>query len=99
MKFPDFATRARVETRADGSVSALIGPDAVEIARLATLISGLRLEAATNGRMRLTRGPSMLARAKPVTGLRTNDRTKHIARLELMLEGQKRKVVYVERQP
>ena len=59
------------------------GPHAVEAFRLNTFIRGLELEGATG--MRLTRGPSMLARAKAVTGLRTNDRAKHIAKLREMM--------------
>lgn len=89
---------ARVETTADGSVTALVGKDAVNIAALATLLTALRLEIETNGRMQLTRGPSALRRAKGVTGLRTHDRRKHVARIEVMLEEAKRKVVYVTRE-
>lgn len=53
------------------------GPIATEIYRYETFIRALTLEGRTPG-MRLTRGPSALARAKRITGLRTNNRHAHI---------------------
>jgi hypothetical protein len=69
------------------------GPDAVNIFRLAHLISGLKLE--MKG-LRMSRHISALAVAKQETGLKTNKRELHVARLEIILENAKRGVVYVD---
>ncbi len=69
------------------------GRDAVEVFRLAALISALRLE--IKG-IRMSRGASMLAIAKRTTGLRTNDRTTQAARLRVMLEEARSRVHYAD---
>jgi hypothetical protein len=69
------------------------GRDAVEVFRLATLISALKLE---KKGIRMTRGYSALSVAKQTTGLRTNDRDTQIARIEVMLEQAKREVLYID---
>lgn len=71
------------------------GPKAVEIFRLHALASALSLE--TKG-IRLSKGRSALKAAKLATGLRSNDRLKHIARIAVMLEGLKREVVVNEQE-
>lgn len=78
----------------EGGGASFIGRDAVEVFRLASLISAIRLE--SKG-IRLSRGLSALKIAKVTTGLRTNNRDKQIARLQIMLENAKRAVTYVER--
>ena len=85
----------RIETE-NGEVRSMVGRDAVEVFRLATLISGLRLELKCPG-MKMSRHMSALKAAKTITGLKTNDRAKHLARAELMLEQAKSQVVYVEK--
>lgn len=71
------------------------GPNAVEVFRLATLISSLKLEAKG---MKLSRGKSALSVAKATTGLKTRDYSKHIARLEIMIENAKAQCVEVVRE-
>lgn len=80
----------------NGEARSFTGRDAVEVYRLATLISGLRLELKCPG-LKLSRHGSALQFAKQITGLKTNNRAKHIARAELMLEAAKRAVVYVDK--
>lgn len=77
--------------------TAYVGPGAVELFRLAALIAALRCEHNTG--MQLTRGRSALAIAKLTTGLRTNDRTTHIARLEKMLDEQRAQVPVTDTRP
>jgi hypothetical protein len=48
-------------------------------------ITGLKFETEHPG-MKMTRGPSMLARAKKITGLKTNNREKLTARMREMVE-------------
>jgi hypothetical protein len=67
----------------------------VEILRLASLINGLRLELRCPG-LKLSRRGSALNFAKRITGLRTNNRIAHIARLEIMLAEAKRHVIYTQ---
>jgi hypothetical protein len=69
------------------------GPKAVEVFRLASLVMGLKLEINCPG-MKMSR-ISALAAAKGITGLKTNDRAKHLARAQLMLEQAKTEVTYV----
>lgn len=55
----------------DGSLAALHGKDAVHLMRVQTIISGIRMNIATNGRMQLTRGAGitkLLALAGQYTG-------------------------------
>jgi len=79
-------------TLIDNGGASFHGPDAVNVYRLAALISGLKLE--MKG-LRMSRHISALAVAKRETGLKTNKRELHIARLEIMLENAKRAVLYV----
>lgn len=78
--------------RADGSAETFRGREAVEVFRLATVISALSLE---DKGIRVRRGFSALALAKTITGLKTNKRQEQIARLREMLEEQKDKVNHV----
>lgn len=71
------------------------GPKAVNVLRLATIISGLRFEARCPG-MQLTRGRSCTAIAKDITGLRTRDRAKLIDAMQKLLEQAKAEVTYQE---
>lgn len=75
------------------SATSFDGPEAVEIFRLAALVSSLKLE--MKG-LRLSRHISALAVAKRTTGLKTNDRAKQLARVLEMLDVQKMKCEYVE---
>lgn len=59
------------------------GENATRAFQCQVFISALKAEAIG---LRLTRGPSALARAKQMNGLRTNDRTKHIAWFEARRE-------------
>jgi hypothetical protein len=74
-------TRNEIATR-DG-VTSFHGRQAVEVYRLTAILHGLRAEA--HG-MRLTRGVSCTKVAKELTGLRTNDRAKLAAAVELLRE-------------
>jgi len=73
----------RIEQDEHG-VRSFIGPDAVEVYRLRTLIAGLKLE--MKG-IRITSRVSCLKIAKSLTGLKTNDRAKHIERLSIMFDN------------
>ncbi len=77
----------------DGHATSFDGRGAVEVYRLATLISALKLEIACPG-MKAVRGGALKV-AKQITGLRTNDRAKHIAAVEKMLAEAKAAVQYV----
>jgi hypothetical protein len=68
------------------------GRGAVDFYRLHVLISSLKLE--MKG-LRLSRGTSALAVAKRETGLRTNDRNKHIERLQEMIDEAKQAITIV----
>ena len=82
-----------IETE-NGEVRSMVGRDAMEVFRLATLLSGLRLE---DKGIRLSRNVNCRKIAKQMTGLRTNDRAVLAERVALMLEQAKSKVAYVER--
>lgn len=83
----------RIELHSHGSTS-FVGETAVDVFRLTVLISSLRLELKTG--MKMSRGMSALKAAKRITGLKTNDRAKQIARAELMLENARRSVVVIK---
>jgi hypothetical protein len=83
-----------VITNDNGELRSVVGPQAMEALRYRTLIVGLRFEA--KSKMRMTRGPSCLARAKKITGLKTNDVEKHIARLEEMQNASVEKCIVVD---
>lgn len=82
----------RIEHHAGGSVS-FVGYEAVDVFRLATLISALGFELKTG--MKMSRHMSALAAAKRITGLKTNDRAKHIERAKILLENAQARVVHV----
>jgi hypothetical protein len=85
-----------IEIGATGGVSC-VGPKAVNVFRLASLVSMLRLELKCPG-LRMSRHMSALQAAKTITGLKTNNRAKHLERAEIMLEQAKSEVLYVERE-
>lgn len=84
----------RIEQDEHG-VRSFIGPDAVEVYRLRTLIAGLKLEmkgiriTSRGHRKKKPRSSrvSCLKIAKSLTGLKTNDRAKHIERLSIMFDN------------
>lgn len=80
-----------IESHGNGGMS-FSGRDAVEVFRLASMISALKLEAKG---IRMSRGVSVLKIAKQTTGLRTNDRMKQAERLQVMLDNAKSAVLYV----
>lgn len=77
-----------------GSISC-DGPKAVNVFRLASLASGLKLELKCPG-MKLSRHGSALKFAKQITGLKTNDRAKQLARVELMLKQAHTEVIHID---
>lgn len=89
-------TNPNVITNENGQFRSAVGTEAIEAYRLRVLISGLKLEHRTGGKMRVSRNVNCLAIAKKTTGLKTNDRLKHIERLEAMLNAQLDKTLIVE---
>lgn len=72
----------------DGSLSALVGKDAVHLMRVQTIISGLRMNIATGGRMVLTRGATptkLLALAGEYTGKKYKRTQKEEAMADLQV--------------
>lgn len=53
-----------ISTTKDGSITGFVGPDAVHLVRVRTIISGIRLNIQTNGRMQLTCGATITALLK-----------------------------------
>ena len=47
---------SKIIYRPDGSLSTLVGKDAVELMRVQTIIQGIKMHVRTNGRMQITRG-------------------------------------------
>jgi hypothetical protein len=72
-----------VITNSDNQVVSFDGADAVEAFRLKILISGLKFEIACP-KVKFMRG-GVLKPAKAITGLKTNDKAKHLAKAEEML--------------
>ncbi len=72
-----------VITNEGGQFRSADGPQAVRAFGLRVLASGLRFEIKCPG-MKISR-VSALAQSKQITGLRTNDRKKHLAEVERML--------------
>ena len=70
------------------------GPAAIELVALIHLKAALNLEIKCPG-LRMSRRMSALAAAKRWTGLSTNDRTKHLERIEEMLAEVNTRVVHV----
>lgn len=70
----------------NGNAKAFDGRNAVEIYRLAALISALKLEGQG---IKVTRGASAMKIAKSITGLKTNKREVLIERLREMLDRQR----------
>lgn len=75
------------------SHTAITGRPAIELYALLQLRSGLKLELRCPG-MKFSRMGSALKFAKQRTGLRTNDRAKHIERLDLMIEELRAHVIW-----
>lgn len=76
--------------RPDGSAASFVGREAVNVFALVQLKVGLALELRCPG-MRLSSRFSTLKVAKQTTGLRTNNRQRHIDRLEEMIKEAKAK--------
>jgi hypothetical protein len=76
---------ADVITNRDGQFSSAEGPGAVRAFGLRVLASGLKLEMKCPG-LKMSK-VSALKQAKAVTGLKTNDRAKHLAKVEEMLQA------------
>jgi hypothetical protein len=68
----------------DVKATVITGPHATRAFGYATLIRAIQLEGKHPG-MRMTRGPSALARAKRITGLKTNNREVHIKWLQFII--------------
>jgi hypothetical protein len=76
-----------IQTTPDGSIIAT-GPHATRAFAHIALANALELETRLAGSgMRITRGPSMLSRAKKWTGLRTNNRALHADKLRDMAKA------------
>jgi hypothetical protein len=83
--------------RKDGSLAALDGREAVELMRVATIISGIKMNIKTGGKMQLTRSAiigSLLKMAEPYTGQKyssrkTADKQKAVSDLEVWLANMK----------
>ena len=70
-------------TNRDGQLASVDGPVAVDAFRFRCLISALQLEIRCPG-LKAVRGGALKA-AKRITGLKTNDRAKHIAEAERLM--------------
>jgi hypothetical protein len=70
------------------------GRPAVDLIALIHLKSALKLEINCPG-LRMSRHMSALKAAKTRTGLRTNDRAAHLARVEAMIEEANSRVIHV----
>jgi len=88
-------TPRNVITNENGKLRSVTGPEGMQAFRMRTIITGLKFEMNCPG-MKLTRGPSCLAHAKQLTGLKTNDRAKQLARMEMLLEQQLAKCIIEE---
>lgn len=75
-----------VITNRDGQLVSVVGKIAVDAFRLRLLATGLKFELKCP-KMKFSR-ISALATAKRITGLKTNDRAKHLAEVERMLADQ-----------
>lgn len=79
---------ATITNHGNGGVS-FVGPEAVEVFRLVILKNALKLEIKCPG-IQMSRGMSALRAAKGVTGLKSNKREVHLAKVEQMIvEAQK----------
>jgi len=94
MKTPIIKPLDTITHYGNGGAS-LVGPKAIDVMRLATLLSGLKFELRCPG-MKMSRVGSALKFAKPLTGLKTNDRAKHIERIEMMLAQAHREVLHID---
>lgn len=52
-------SEAEIIYNKDGSLSALVGRDAIELMRVQTIISGIRMNIQSGGKMQLTRGANI----------------------------------------
>ena len=62
-----------ITVRPDGSLSSLDGKEAVNLMRIRTIMSGLKMNIETGGKMILTRGATprrLLDMASPITGIK-----------------------------
>jgi hypothetical protein len=84
----------RIEHHSNGSTS-LVGPDAVNVFRLVTIKQGLLFEERCPG-MKMTRGVNLRKVAKELTKLKTNDRTKLAAAIQLLIDQAHAKVLHVD---
>jgi hypothetical protein len=67
----------KITYRADGSLQSLEGRDAVQLMRVQTIITGIRMNIQTNGQMVLTRGATitrLLTMATEYTGQKYSSR-------------------------
>lgn len=85
----------RIEKHRHSGGTTAIGESATYYISMCAHITALRFEMKCPG-MQLTRGPSALARAKKITGLRSNDRQIHIDALEQLKAKFAANVVWVE---
>ena len=84
-----------IETYGNGG--AVITGKGIEVFRLATLLSGLKLELRCPG-MKMTRGPKCTTRARQLYGLKGNAE-KLIAQVEALLAKAKAETTYIETLP
>lgn len=87
------ATLGRIERSEHGAVT-FSGRPAVDLFALTTLRRALELEIRSPG-LRLSRRISALKAAKQRTGLKTNDRRTHLARVLVMIEEARARCVTV----
>jgi hypothetical protein len=76
-----------------GTVRSVTGKDGIELLRLVTVMSALRLYAEHG--IKVSRNFNMKL-VKNTTGLKTNDKQKHMDRLKEMIEETRSHVEYVE---
>lgn len=79
---------AEIVYRKNGELSTLVGKDAVELARVRTIIMGIKINIRTGGKMMLTRGASitrLLEMAGKYTGkkYKRTEKEKAVADLEV----------------
>lgn len=73
-------------TNTNGQFRSAVGPEAIEAVRIRTVMIGLKFEFEHPG-MRMTRGRSMKAVAKDLTGLRTNNIVALLLALQTKLDA------------
>ena len=83
-----------VKVDQDGRPLVYQGPKGVDIFRMRVILSGLRLECKTQGRMQLTRGPKCSTIVRREYGLKGN-REKLLAQFEKLVRKAEREVLIV----